>query len=232
MSILNVIAHKVSGIFFWIVNWIRSIILWRKRANNIGELPFTIPQDQRREFIDNSSDLIHDKSSVVQTWNSWNDHSFGIESKIAEYREQQKLISNKSNQPIDNTIKKTLTDVTEPDFFNEMQPHFKPTKKLKLKNENENKNLFQVRDNEVTSSEFVSNELGNLDFDKNLSFNQGSNSFYQNSDNWEDSSLGDADLDAIANDQKRRVREEKHRQRQAEHERRLYEKRQQTLIDK
>lgn len=59
--------------------------------------------------------------------------------------------------------------------------------------------------------------------------NQTKNDINQKLDNWEDSSLGDIDLDAIANDQKRRLRDEKHRQRQAEHERRLFEKRQKIL---
>lgn len=81
--------------------------------------------------------------------------------------------------------------------------------------------------------------MGDLDLDfasgnsnSKSNFVSFSNNFNQRFDNWEDSALGDVDLDAIANEQKRREREEKHRQRQAEHEQRLFEKRRQILIEK
>src|SRR4051794_5090036 len=64
-------------------------------------------------------------NSPVNTWNSWDDRSFGVESKIEEYRRKKvEMISQPSAD------KSSAAESVEPDFFNEMQPKLKAPKKV------------------------------------------------------------------------------------------------------
>jgi hypothetical protein len=55
--------------------------------------------------------------SPVDSWNTWDDQKFGIETKIAEYRSQLSTHPTPSS-PVEN----------EPDLFSDLQPTLKAAK--------------------------------------------------------------------------------------------------------
>ncbi|KAI1715130.1 hypothetical protein Ddc_11161 [Ditylenchus destructor] len=154
--------------------------------------------------------------AAPETWRDWNDDSFGVQSKIEEYRRKKaefvaktdrgKGTSRTSVDSYKGTAEKD--SAPEPDYFTEMQPKFKAPKKL------------------LTAT----GELGDLDLDAGVwGVGPGGRAANPRTTSWSDTQLenfvDESTLDSMAREQRRRERDEHHRQRLLEHERMLNEKR-------
>jgi len=206
---MTICALMIKRAFYLIVSLFsnaKRIICYAFRSrtsSNISELPFIRDENDYKKVINFQLD------PNASTWNSWNDRSFEVESKIEQYRK------NKAAEML--RLEDKNSESPEPDYFEEMQPKFTAAKKVLIQNKNIISNddsnprmsLFEVRENDVYIPESIQmRELGEFDMDKSAT---------QPSEAWSETLIPDAELDA----QRRRDA----RQRALEHERSFLEKR-------
>ncbi|KAI1716867.1 receptor-binding cancer antigen expressed on SiSo cells-like [Ditylenchus destructor] len=243
---LVIILRKLVSVVFillWPFRRIWNAVFGRKKSQ-IGELPFHVA----RSAENSSADMSRVESSGVapaapETWRDWNDDSFGVQSKIEEYRRKKAEFAAKTDKgkgtsrtSVDSYKGTAEKDsAPEPDYFTEMQPKFKAPKKLIVGQKNQadapvNRNLFEMRENDVIVPETATGELGDLDLDASVwGVGPGGRAANPRTTSWSDTQLenfvDESTLDAMAREQRRRERDEHHRQRLLEHERMLNEKR-------
>jgi len=208
------ILRKIVSVFIFICSSPKRLLdlICQRRSSHIGELPYVIDKEDR---CADPNQLPFQDGPSPNTWKSWDDKSFGVESKIEEYR-RQKVQSTAGSPGASDSV----------DFFNEMQPKFKAPKTLHLnagaKQEvSKPRNLFEVRENDVLVPDTATAELGELDLGPSAANWGNTNS----SVSWAEAVDVNPNVENLAAEQKRREREEKHRQRQSDHEQRLREKR-------
>jgi len=220
------VVKKLLGLLYLVVACFKHIFscIWRRQTSHIGELPFVIPKSERESVSLPSYDGCHSANSQ---WSSWDDQSFGVQSKIEEYRRQKETES--ANLKAKGTSSSQSKIDSSSDYFGQMQPQFKATKTLLLNSsanqQHTNRNLFEVREGGAPVGPETT-ELGDLDLDSVNSpasqYGWGGSADGADWDEQEDLSMV---VDQVEREQKRREREEKHRQRLMEHERRLNRKR-------
>uniref|UniRef100_A0A0N5AVA6 Receptor-binding cancer antigen expressed on SiSo cells n=1 Tax=Syphacia muris TaxID=451379 RepID=A0A0N5AVA6_9BILA len=182
----------------------RPLHCWRRRKKSEDFSPISV-------VVKKASDdaVLPQWDGDSNQWNSWQEKPFTnvVEEKIEEYR--KKMTEKLQEQP---------EVVTEPNYFNDMEPEVKHTRKAyigKSRNGNSQKNLrtnlFTFTDNE-SPAVVPSGELGLLD-------DRPENP----SGNWEDS-LDVEEVDEVLRAQRAKERHEKQMQRRLEHERRLLQK--------
>uniref|UniRef100_A0A9J2PTG8 Receptor-binding cancer antigen expressed on SiSo cells n=1 Tax=Ascaris lumbricoides TaxID=6252 RepID=A0A9J2PTG8_ASCLU len=202
MSAGSFVMRKFLSILRFVVSCLKRVLCCLRGHKGVDSLPFTVHDngiDSRRHF--NTSEL-------ENQWNNWNKDPFTnvIEEKIDEYR--RKKIEMLTQQE---------TTQREPDFFTDMQPNVKRTRKAFVGSssgdvDTKKENLFAFKDEGIP---FIpaSNELGDLDESSTL-----------REDRW-DTQIDIDDVDDLLKEQRKRERLEKQRARLAEHERRVAEKR-------
>ena len=84
------------------------------------------------------------QNSSSNEWNTWTDKSFGVESKIEEYRRrQQEQLQRKKSKELPQ----------EPDYFNDLRPDIKAPKRLDIQHQGHSsaprKNLFEFNENDI-----------------------------------------------------------------------------------
>ncbi|KAK0403788.1 hypothetical protein QR680_017122 [Steinernema hermaphroditum] len=213
MSVAVVFLRKIVSLLQCLVAGIRRIFTFRRKAANIGELPFTVSRSERADF---SAPVPTENTTWDDGWqNASSFHEETVSSKIEEYRRKKADEMRKKEHPAVSG---------EPDFFNDMQPTIKAEKTILFKNDakqspaaNQSRNLFAFNEDSVTVPQSATAELGELNFDS-----------HENHPGHAEAWDTEIDLDEVQSaleDQKRRDREEKHKQRREEHEKRLKEKR-------
>uniref|UniRef100_A0A915D6Y7 PNPLA domain-containing protein n=1 Tax=Ditylenchus dipsaci TaxID=166011 RepID=A0A915D6Y7_9BILA len=177
--------------FKWLFNTV-----CKTRSSNIAELPFHVVSQHP------TGDPTHAADTTGGVWNNWNENSFN-------HQEPSTMQPNNTSTP------STTSNAEQVDYFNEMQPKFKPPKKLHLQN--------------VEPTVFVpetdDGELGDLDLDS-IEWSATGRVSTDRTTSWsEDVDDNELAIDELAREQKRREREEKHKQRLQDHERRMNQKR-------
>jgi len=235
MSIAGVIINRLLWLIRLVSSCFRRSIeclrFGRGGASRIGELPYVRPVEDRIQFGEQSASSSNQQNSPIyqhqnsnnSQWNNWDDKTFGIQTKIDEYRsqfQQQKHPASSNNQKL--TRNESIEP--EPDLFSDLQPTLKATKTYRLNNPAANaakqaprQSLFEVKEMDPFANRQFSNELGEIDLNASTSVDQSNG-------NWGEDEL--PDLDQALNDQKRKEITEKQRQRREEHEKRLQQKRQ------
>jgi len=209
MSAVSKLIAAVLGIVFFILNSLKKIInvVTGKKEKRIGELhfqPTAVVTDGFSQQVNYSPGY---QASSSNEWNTWTDKSFGVESKIEEYRrrQQEQLQKKKSKEP------------QEPDYFNDLRPDIRAAKRLDIHNPGHSaaprKNLFEFNENDIQLPQINGTELGELDLD----------SGNQEAGAW-DAEMDLNEVDQVYRAQKQKEREERQKQRLLEHERRLQQK--------
>ncbi|KAE9553284.1 hypothetical protein FO519_003497 [Halicephalobus sp. NKZ332] len=146
MSAVSKLIAAVLGVVFFVLNSIKKIInvITGKKEKRIGELhlqPTAVVSDGFPQQVDYSSGQ-HTVSS--NEWNTWTDKSFGVESKIEEYRRrQQEQLQRKKSKELPQ----------EPDYFNDLRPDIKAAKRLDIHQPGSTsiprKHLFEFDENAI-----------------------------------------------------------------------------------
>uniref|UniRef100_A0A914BZZ3 PNPLA domain-containing protein n=1 Tax=Acrobeloides nanus TaxID=290746 RepID=A0A914BZZ3_9BILA len=119
-----------------------------RSRDRVGELPlYHKTNEASQSYNANASSFNNSEVAAAGSWNSWDDRSFGIESKIEEYR-TKRLVSNSDHE---------TKEEEEQDYFQEMQPKIKAPSKVELLNafkQSNNvaasqKNLFEFKEDFV-----------------------------------------------------------------------------------
>uniref|UniRef100_A0A915AHT2 Receptor-binding cancer antigen n=1 Tax=Parascaris univalens TaxID=6257 RepID=A0A915AHT2_PARUN len=202
MSAGSFVMRRFLFMFRFVVSCLKRVLCCLRGRKDVDSLPFTVH--------DNGIDSRHhfNASELENQWNSWNKDPFAnvVEEKIGEYRRKkiEMLTQQETTQP-------------EPDFFTDMQPNVRRTRKAFVGSSSgdvgtKKEDLFAFRDEGIP---FIpaSNELGDLDESSAL-----------REDRW-DTQIDVDNVDDLLKEQRRRERLEKQRARLAEHERRVAEKR-------
>ncbi|KAI6192352.1 hypothetical protein M3Y97_00328300 [Aphelenchoides bicaudatus] len=244
MSIAGVICKRFIWLFRLISSIFRSAIdcirYGRSGAPRIGELPFVRSKEERTPFInegthsppanspsqqsyDYSNPAFNQHPQQSDSWNTWDDRTFGIETKIEEYRQKMQ----QQKQPANNNQQQQKEKFEQPDddLFSDLQPKLKAAKTYRVQDPVVNaarqaprQSLFEVKEMDPFANRQFSNELGEIDL------NAPSSNFTAES-TWDAGDIDVPDLDEAINEQKRRDASEKQRLRREEHERRLQQKR-------
>uniref|UniRef100_A0A1I7ZDR2 BAT2_N domain-containing protein n=1 Tax=Steinernema glaseri TaxID=37863 RepID=A0A1I7ZDR2_9BILA len=119
MSLTSVVAiflRKIFPLFQCLVSRIGRLFSFRRKTQNIGELPFTVPRTERADF---GGSLPAQTGSWDDGWqNTASFHEETVSSKIEEYRRKRAEELRRSEQSASG----------EPDFFDDMQPTIKAEK--------------------------------------------------------------------------------------------------------
>ncbi|KHN80533.1 Receptor-binding cancer antigen [Toxocara canis] len=202
MSMGTLVMRKIFSLVRIILSCLKRVLCCLKRRRGSETLPFIASRDHP------SARYQLDPAESANQWDSWSNKPFTnvVEEKIDEYRRKKmEMMSQQENPP------------EEPDFFTDMQPNVKRTRKAFVGSTSgsmdaKKENLFAFKDDLVPFTA-NSNELGDLDETPT-----------NNEDSW-DTHIDIDDVDDLLKEQRRRERLEKQRARLAEHERRMAEKR-------
>uniref|UniRef100_A0AC34QQT2 Receptor-binding cancer antigen expressed on SiSo cells n=1 Tax=Panagrolaimus sp. JU765 TaxID=591449 RepID=A0AC34QQT2_9BILA len=204
MSAVGKVVATVLGILFFLLNCVTKLVnaVTGRKEKRIGELDL-----QPTAVISDGHSVSHRGSA--SSWENWTDKSFGVESKIDEYRRKQQETAEKK--------KMKETTAPEEDYFNDLRPEIKSAKRLDVNpgrsTPSPRKNLFEFNENDISIPMMNGTELGDLDLDETN----------HNQDSW-DAEMDLSQMDHVFKAQRQKEREERQKQRLIEHEKRLNQK--------
>jgi len=124
MSIVAVLTKKMFGLFHSLLVCFKRVLCFLKpRKRTDDSLPFTVSSQDPVYSLDGLTANIPN----AQTWDGWSDKPFSnpVEDKINEYR--KKVATEREQLARRNTLEDD--EEAEPDYFNDMTPAVKKTKK-------------------------------------------------------------------------------------------------------
>ncbi|CAJ0584024.1 unnamed protein product, partial [Mesorhabditis spiculigera] len=141
MSMITLICGRIIRFLHSILGFLKRVVcFWRKRDNNIGELPFTVNVNRGPSEVRSEVPIL--PPVVADQWDSGWEQRDLVDQKIEAYRLEQEKIRTKS------------VDADEgPNFFDDMAPDIKKARKVVLKPKNsgsqQSRNLFAFNSDEA-----------------------------------------------------------------------------------
>ncbi|MFH4978575.1 hypothetical protein AB6A40_005284 [Gnathostoma spinigerum] len=191
MSLVQFVVKKVISFVHLLISCVKRVICFWHHRRSSDSLPLVVPAEERSYNAHFAMESV--ATNRTGKWDDWSEQPFTtIQDKIEEYRMKKDELA--------------TTSEVEPNFFGDMEPELKKTKKVYVGAKQDaqvdsTRNMFSVKET-TNFSEFQTAELGELSDEGESAMNS-----------W-DADIDLGGVDSVLREQRRREAEEKQRARQ------------------